>query len=420
VARSGCGSAAAKWGQLVLGHVAERDRAGAGVAGGHHGDELPQLADVPRVVAAGEQVEDRRIEPRDRGVGPALAQEVFGQPADVARPGPERGHGDDVRDQPVVQVGAEPALPLFGRQVAVRRADQPERRPLPRVAAEPLVRPLLDHPEQLGLEGRRELADLVEEQGAVVGQRERPLAAAHRVRERAALVSEELAAAQLRDDRGAVEHDEVPLVRAGVEQVGQAGEQLLAGAGRAGQQDARVAVPGDLDQPAERPPPGRGGADQVRRDLGRAEELLDLLQPAEPGGQGVAGGVGRPAAEHVGHPEPAEAEQVGRRVSAPERDGDARPRAVGQLAGQRERAGRQPVERQHGTVERAGAVDGDADGLAAQPPGDVGAFGRPEARRVEADSKGTPSVRRRAGRSLRRRHARASCSTAVATADARK
>ena len=49
------------------------------------------------------------------------------------------------------------------------------------------------HPQQLGLERRRHLAHLVEEQRAAVGRLEQPLAGAVGAGEGAALVAEELA-----------------------------------------------------------------------------------------------------------------------------------------------------------------------------------------------------------------------------------
>src|SRR6266550_2210087 len=51
---------------------------------------------------------------------------------------------------------------------------------------------LLDHPQQLRLRGQRQLADLVQEQGAPCGRLERPLAEHVRAGEGAALVPEQL------------------------------------------------------------------------------------------------------------------------------------------------------------------------------------------------------------------------------------
>jgi hypothetical protein len=56
---------------------------------------------------------------------------------------------------------------------------------------------LLQHPQQLGLHGRLDLADLVEHQRAAVGQLEPPLAELVSAGERALLVAEKLALEQL-------------------------------------------------------------------------------------------------------------------------------------------------------------------------------------------------------------------------------
>ena len=123
---------------------------------------------------------------------------------------------------------------------------------LPGVAADALVGALLHDAQQLGLQAERQLADLVQEERAAVGQREGAVAGGDRAGERAALVPEELAAGQLRDDRRAVEHDQVALARAGIEGVDQPRDQLLARAALAGDQDRGVGEVRHLDHLAQR------------------------------------------------------------------------------------------------------------------------------------------------------------------------
>src|SRR5262249_59673256 len=72
-------------------------------------------------------------------------------------------------------------------------------------AAEPGEALLVDHVEQLGLEARADLPDLVEEHGAATGQLEHALLLAARVGEGAFLVAEELALEQRFGNRAAVE-----------------------------------------------------------------------------------------------------------------------------------------------------------------------------------------------------------------------
>src|SRR4029453_9126065 len=65
--------------------------------------------------------------------------------------------------------------------------------------------------EELGLERERELADLVEEDRAVLGRFEETHALRGRVGERSLLVSEELRLEELARDRGAVDLEERPV-----------------------------------------------------------------------------------------------------------------------------------------------------------------------------------------------------------------
>ena len=86
---------------------------------------------------------------------------------------------------------------------------------------------LLQHAEQLGLHGERDLRHLVEDQGAAGGHLEPPGPAPHRAGEGAALVAEQLGLHEGLGQRGAVDGDEgAALPRARV--VDEASEHLLA------------------------------------------------------------------------------------------------------------------------------------------------------------------------------------------------
>src|SRR5439155_22887477 len=76
--------------------------------------------------------------------------------------------------------------------------------------AEPLELTLLKHPEDLGLGHRREVRDLVEEQGAAVGELEAALLPPRRAGERALLVAEQLRLEQRLGQRRTVLRDERP------------------------------------------------------------------------------------------------------------------------------------------------------------------------------------------------------------------
>ena len=84
---------------------------------------------------------------------------------------------------------------------------------MPGIAADALVGVLLHGAQELRLQGQRQLADLVEEQGAAVRQREGAVARAHGAGERATFVTEQFAAGELRNDGRAVDDHEFPLCR---------------------------------------------------------------------------------------------------------------------------------------------------------------------------------------------------------------
>ncbi|GEB57470.1 hypothetical protein SGA01_30750 [Streptomyces gardneri] len=157
----------------------------------------------------------------------------------------------------MVEVGTEAALALLRAQFAVGGADQPEARGATVVAADPLVRALLHHPEQLGLEVRREFADLVEEEGAPVGEGEGAVPGGEGSGEHPLLVAEELAARERGHDGRAVEEDQLLVAAPGVEGVDEPGDQLPSGAALPGDQHGGVAEGGQA-RTSEAPARSRG------------------------------------------------------------------------------------------------------------------------------------------------------------------
>ena len=108
-------------------------------------------------------------------------------------------------------------------------------------AADPLELALLQHAQQLGLERRRDLADLVEEQRAAVGQLEAALAGVDGAGEGALLVAEQLGLQQRLRQRRAVDLDERPV---------RARRQLVDGARRTAPcrcRSRRAAAPASVD-----------------------------------------------------------------------------------------------------------------------------------------------------------------------------
>ena len=164
-------------------------------------------------------------------------------------------------------------MPVVPRllQVLVGGGDQTDVHPDGLVAADPLELPGLEHAQELGLRGRAELADLVEEQGAAVGLLELALAPGLRAGERPALVAEQLGLDQGLGQRRAVDPNErLPRPRRVVMQ--RVGDQLLAGAALAPDHDGGIGAH-DLRHlvvhPAHRP--------AVADDVGQLVALPQLL-----------------------------------------------------------------------------------------------------------------------------------------------
>src|SRR4029453_4700654 len=170
-------------------------------------------------------------------------------------------------------------------QISIRGRYHPDVHVHQRGATDSANLTLLKHPQELDLERRRELRDLVEEQGpAMRGLHETGLGP-NRSGERALLVSEELRLEQVLGQRGAVHRDE-RLARAPAVCVDGPGEELLAGARlaeaadvppRAGRLGCAPAV--GVDGPGDELLAGAGLAEDedVRLGAGRLLHQLEDL-----------------------------------------------------------------------------------------------------------------------------------------------
>ena len=151
-------------------------------------------------------------------------------------------------------------------------------------AAHALEGVVLKHAEELGLERRRHLADLVQEDGAAVGQLELALSPLVRPGEGALLVPEQLARHQLFREGRAVDDDErAPPSRA--PGVHGAGEHFLAGTALAEQQHRRGAgrrAPRPLDGLADGGALADDGLRLVDLLLGKALRALEGLSLSWP------------------------------------------------------------------------------------------------------------------------------------------
>ncbi len=134
--------------------------------------------------------------------------------------------------EPIVEILAEPAFAHFALEIAIRRRNDPHVGLAAAARTERLELALLKHPQELGLHVARQLADLIEEDGALLGHGKAPFAALCRAGEGAALVPEELALDQGGGDGGAVDRNQVPGTPPAGGMDG-AGDELLAGSGLA-------------------------------------------------------------------------------------------------------------------------------------------------------------------------------------------
>jgi hypothetical protein len=151
------------------------------------------------------------------------------------------------------------------------------------VGADPPDGARLEHPQQLGLERERQVADLIEEDGTAVRLLERAGALAERAAERAALVAEELALEErLRDRRAVHGHERPPAARALL--VEPARGAFLAGSGLAEEQHGRVGLGGPLEQP-EGAAHRHRLADQGSEASGGRQLDLVGVRAAEPGAE---------------------------------------------------------------------------------------------------------------------------------------
>ena len=172
-------------------------------------------------------------------IAAVFVDEVAGERGDVVRPLPERRDGDGEYRQTEVQVLAVLSGRNGGFQIAIGGCDNAHVHLQRRGAAHALEALLLERAQNLRLQRQRQIADFIEKQRAAVGELELPRLAVGGAGERPLLVAEQLGLEQrLRDGRTIDRHERA--VGAGTQRVQRSGEQLLAGAALAFDQDGRV------------------------------------------------------------------------------------------------------------------------------------------------------------------------------------
>ncbi len=136
------------------------------------------------------------------------AAEMLGEQRDVLSPLAQRRDGHDIEGETVQEIAAEAALIGQRRQIDISGGDDADVDTLHVVAADALEGAVLDDAQDLLLDGERGIGDLVEEQGAAVGDLEAREPPARRAGERARLMAEQLAVEQALGEGCAVELDE--------------------------------------------------------------------------------------------------------------------------------------------------------------------------------------------------------------------
>src|SRR6267143_3836988 len=151
---------------------------------------------------------------------------------DVFAPLRERGENERDDVEAIVKVLAEPPGFHLDIEVAMRRGDDPyvHRRPVSRTDRTHLA--VLQYPQELGLQSKGHIADLIQEKRASVRCGDKPLVVVDRAGERAFAVSEQFGFKQIFRDGGAIDRNEGSL-RASACAVYRAREELLSGAARA-------------------------------------------------------------------------------------------------------------------------------------------------------------------------------------------
>src|SRR5258706_15449121 len=205
-------------------------------------DHVVELAHVARPLRLHQELERFRRE--GRLLAPVARredrQEIRGEERDVLGALVERRQLQRHHVQSIVEVLAERADLLLFRELAVRGGNDAhvEGNRARRADGAHLAR--LDHAQQLHLQRQRHVADLVEEERALVRRDEQAALVGDGAGERSLHVAEELAFQQRLGNRAAVDRDE-GLVGARARAVDRAREELLAAAAFALDEDARVA-----------------------------------------------------------------------------------------------------------------------------------------------------------------------------------
>src|SRR5581483_7650768 len=175
----------------------------------------------------------------------ARHQDVLGDYRDVFAAVAQRRQQNRDDIQPVIEIFAEATALHFLLQVLLRRAHEADIDFDRFIAPDALELPLLQDPQQLHLDDRRDLADLIEEERALMRELEPAAPLLHGAGERAFFMTEKLSLKQrLWQSRTADLDERVVAPRAAP--VYGIRDELLAGAAFAEDQDGRIGCGNEL------------------------------------------------------------------------------------------------------------------------------------------------------------------------------
>jgi hypothetical protein len=197
--------------------------------------------------------------------------EVLEEHGEVFWPVPQGWQGDHDHPESVVQVLAECAGLQSAAQIAIGRGNDPSVRADIFHAPDPLELLFLQNPQQLGLEGQREIANLIQENRPPVRQLKLPFLLRNRAGERAFLVAKQFAFQQLWGERHTI-HGHKGVLGARTPLMDGARYDFLTRTAFAQQQDGGVRRGYAMHQAQHGLHPCTGAADQP------VPSLHDLLQ----------------------------------------------------------------------------------------------------------------------------------------------
>src|SRR4051812_820597 len=239
-------------------------------------DRVLELANVAGPVIAGEHVDRRRRDPPDAAgvLARELLEEMVDEQDQVGFSFAQRRDEHREHVEAIVEILAERAGGNRPLEILVGRGDQPDVRLHRLGTADAVELALLQDAQQFHLGGEVDVADLVQEQRAAVGELESSFLARLGTRERALFVAEQLGLYQALGQRRAAHLDE-RLLRAQRPVVDRVRDQLLAGPRLAADQHGGIGA-GDLRHLLEDLPHRAAGADELREVVALAQLLAQV------------------------------------------------------------------------------------------------------------------------------------------------